>query len=525
MRYGHIISNADLSTVTHSAFSILLRSDDELEMKYKSTRGNAGFVTASEAIIRGMAEDGGLYVPERIPQLEQPLTVMADFSYSRLALHIMKKYLADFTEKELAECIEKAYSNKKFEASEIAPLHRNGGIFFLELHHGPTLAFKDIALSILPHLLKTSLKKHGKTKQVLMLTATSGDTGVSALEGFNGIEGVKTIVFYPEKGVSEIQKRQMVSHNGNNVFVAGVEGNFDDAQNAVKGIFNDEGYGRLLEENNYLLSSANSINIGRLIPQIVYYFHAYLDMLRGKYIKAGEKVNIAVPTGNFGNILAAFYARSMGLPVNKLICASNENNVLYDYMNTGIYNRYRVFRTTCSPSMDILISSNLERLNYYLSGGNTGIVSELMRKLGCFGRYAIPEGMKEGLSDFYGGFATDAETLDSIGRVHEESGYVMDTHTAVAYSVYKKYQAASADCSKTIIAATASPFKFTRSVCSGLGLKTEDKDDFELIEELSKNTGLKIPKALEGLKDRKAIHGTVCRKEDIKSTVSEFLKV
>jgi threonine synthase len=494
-------------------------------MKYRSTRGSGRAAASKEAILRGIAEDGGLFVPERIPSADMPLNDMTGLTYSELALYIMKMYLTDFTESELKGCIDKAYGGRKFEHEGIVPVSRQGDIFFLELYHGPTLAFKDIALSILPHLLMAAIKELEGEKQAVILAATSGDTGVSALEGFAGIDGVRTIVFYPVKGVSDIQRRQMVAHAGKNSFVAGLEGNFDDAQGGVKSIFNDEEYRRLLADNGYMLSSANSINIGRLIPQIVYYFHGYLSMLRDGYIKPGEQVNIAVPTGNFGNILAAYYARRMGLPVSKLICASNENAVLCEYFRTGIYNRYRVFKTTCSPSMDILVSSNLERLNYYLSGENPLLISELMRKLSCFGRYEITREMRYGLDDFYGGYASDEETIESIGRVYAEAGYVMDTHTAVAYSVYKKYQSDSGDRSRTMIAATASPFKFAGSVCSGIGAGGGSCDEFELVEALSKKTGLKIPDAIEGLKYREVVHRTICSKENMKQEISRFLKV
>ncbi len=495
-----------------------------MRINYKSTRGNNGSIASSAAIIRGIAEDGGLYVPDCIPRLGEHFDKMTDSNYSDTALYILRSCLTDFTEEELSDCVGKAYDSK-FGDDEVTPLRGFGNLFFLELYHGPTLAFKDVALSILPHLLKLSLKKQEVTKEVVILAATSGDTGVSALEGFSGIEGVRTIVFYPERGISEIQRKQMVTHRGKNVHVAGIEGNFDDAQKGVKSIFNDEEYRELLDNNNYILSSANSINVGRLIPQIAYYVHAYHAMLKRKWVKPGEKVNIAVPTGNFGNILAAYYAKRMGLPVNKLICASNENNVLYDYMRTGIYNRYRYFRNTCSPSMDILVSSNLERLNYYLSGEDEETVRCLMKKLDAFGRYEITQSMKEGLKDFYGGFATDNEILEVIGKGYDELGYVMDTHTAAAYSVYRQYKADTDDGTKTIIAATASPYKFPGSVCRGLGLDTEGLDDFQLMEQLSLYTGMEIPQVVKGLKDREQVHRTVCDKAEMKNEVSRFLKV
>lgn len=495
-----------------------------MTLMYKSTRKSDCLISPSEAIIRGIAEDGGLYVPNEIPKLDLSLDELVDFNYKKLAFYIMSKFLKDFTKEELAECIEKAYSHK-FEGDEFTPLARKKNMFFLELYHGPTLAFKDMALSILPHLLNTALKKHKITKEVVILTATSGDTGKAALEGFENVEGIKIIVFYPQKGVSEIQRRQMVTQEGDNTYVIGIEGNFDDAQNGVKEIFKDKEYKEFLNNNNYILSSANSINIGRLIPQIVYYFYAYINMLKNKNIENGEEINIVVPTGNFGNILAAYYAKRMGLPVNKLICASNENNVLYDFIRTGVYDSIRNFKITCSPSMDILISSNLERLNYYLCGENEETVADIMKSLSLNGKYKISNAMYEGLSSFYAGFAEDEETRRAIKEVYDVFNYVIDTHTAVAYSVYKKYKEETKDDRKTIIVSTASPFKFTRDVCSSIGIKTDEFDDFQLINELSRKTGLKVPKAIEDLSDRKIIHKKTCRKENMKAVISEYLKV
>lgn len=495
-----------------------------MELMYKSTRGSSELITSSEAIIKGMSEDGGLYIPVRIPKIDIPLQELMNLSYAQLANYILKKFLTDFSEEEIGECINKAYSNN-FNLEEVVQVCRIEDKFYLELYHGPTLAFKDMALSLLPHLLKTALNKHKITKEIVILTATSGDTGKAALEGFKNVERTKIIVFYPDKGVSEIQKRQMITQEGNNTYVTSIEGNFDDAQDGVKEIFNDKEYKEFLYENNYILSSANSINIGRLVPQIVYYFYAYLDMLKKKEIENNEQVNIVVPTGNFGNILAAYYAKEMGLPVNKLICASNENNVLYDFIKTGVYDKQREFKITASPSMDILISSNLERLNYYLSGKNEKILSGFMEKLSLEGKYELTEGMKVGLKDFYAGFATDQETFESIKEVYEEFHYVMDTHTAVAHSVYKKYKEGTEDNTKTIIVSTASPFKFTRSVCNSISIDTEGFDDFELINELSKTTGLKVPASINDLKNRKIIYKDVCKKENMKSVVNNFLKV
>lgn len=495
-----------------------------MELMYKSTRGSSELKTASEAIIKGIADDGGLYIPVEIPKIDRPLHELMNLSYSQLAKYILKKFLTDFSEEELEECINMAYSSN-FNLEEVVGVCKIGEEFFLELYHGPTLAFKDMALSLLPHLLKTALSKHKITKEIVILTATSGDTGKAALEGFKNIDKTKIIVFYPEKGVSEIQKRQMITQEGDNVYVTSIEGNFDDAQSGVKEIFNDIKYKEFLDKNNYILSSANSINIGRLVPQIVYYFYAYLNMLRKKEVGNNELINIVVPTGNFGNILSAYYAKEMGLPVNKLICASNENNILCDFIKSGVYDIHREFKITASPSMDILISSNLERLNYYLSEKNEKIILKFMKKLNSEGKYELTESMKAGLKDFYGGFALDEETFGSIKEVYEKFNYVMDTHTAVAYSVYKKYKQCTEDNTKTLIVSTASPFKFTRSVCSSIGIDIESFDDFQLINELSKKAGIKVPIQIDNLKNRKIIHGNVCNKKNMKSAINDFLKV
>lgn len=495
-----------------------------MNLMYKSTRGSSELITASEAIIKGMAEDGGLYIPVKIPRINTPLHKIMDFSYCKLANYILKEFLTDFSEDEISECIKKAYSNN-FNSEEIVEVKKEGDEFFLELYHGPTLAFKDMALSLLPHLLKTALNKHKITKEIVILTATSGDTGKAALEGFKNIDKTKIIVFYPEKGVSEIQKRQMTTQEGNNVYVTSIEGNFDDAQRGVKEIFNDSKYSEFLDKHNYILSSANSINIGRLVPQIVYYFYTYLSLLKKGEIKNNEKINIVVPTGNFGNILAAYYASEMGLPVNKFICASNENNVLSDFIRTGVYDTHRKFMITASPSMDILVSSNLERLNYYLSGRDEEVITKLMKKLSLDGKYEITQGMKNGLKDFHAGFATDKETYESIKEVYNKFNYVIDTHTAVAYSVYKKYKEKSDDNTKTIIVSTASPFKFTRNVCDSISVGTDGFDDFELINELSKHTGLKVPYSIVELKNKEIIYKNVSNKENMKNVINDFLKV
>lgn len=493
---------------------------------YKSTRGRDENVASSAAIIKGMAKDGGLYVPESIPKInfDADEDELVKLNYKSLAYFILSKFFTDFTEEELKKCIDNAYDNK-FDSDEIAPLKKIGGSYFLELYHGLTLAFKDAALSILPHLMKTALKKQGINKEVVILTATSGDTGKAALEGFNNVDSTKIIVLYPADGVSRIQKLQMVTHAGRNSCVAAVKGNFDDAQKAVKEIFADEDINRRLNSKGYMFSSANSINIGRLVPQIVYYFSSYLNLYKTHQIKKGDKVNAAVPTGNFGDILAGYFAKLMGLPINKLICASNENKVLYDFLNTGTYDANREFFVTNSPSMDILISSNLERLLYFISGENPETVRKLMADLKSSGKYSITSNMAEKLKDFYAGFASQEKTINSIKEIYNLYGEIIDTHTSVAYSVYKDYKNITGDKTKTIILSTASPFKFPKAVMSAIDKKYENVDEFDLIKELSKITNHIIPKGIKDIDERPIIHNTVCEKEKIKDFILEYLGI
>ena len=493
-----------------------------MSLNYKSTRGHGGNVSSPEAIVKGIAEDGGLFVPSNIEKIDKSISELKAMDYKSLAYYIINKFFPEFTEDELSYCVENAY-DEKFDTEKIAPLVEKMGVHFLELFHGPTLAFKDMALSILPYLLKTSQKKLNIDSEIVILTATSGDTGKAALEGFKDVDGIKIIVYYPQDGVSDVQKYQMITQEGENTFVVGIDGNFDDAQNGVKEIFNDKEFNQQLKEDGFVLSSANSINIGRLVPQVVYYFHSYLELLREGKIQEGDKINVVVPTGNFGNILAAYYAREMGLPINKFICASNENNVLTDFFETGIYDKRRELKLTDSPSMDILISSNLERLLFALCG-DSSVIDSLMRDLNEKGVYELPESIKEKLLDFYGGFASQEDTKKTIEEIYEKSDYVIDTHTAVAYSVYEDYKGETGDETVTVIASTASPFKFTRSVSESLNMVTKDKTDFELVEELSKKTGLVIPKSIKGLGDRAVLHDTVCDPEDMKKTIKNILK-
>lgn len=486
---------------------------------YKSTRGLKGSFTASQAIIQGLAKDGGLFVPDRIPDIQADLNLIKNLSYKEMAYFVMSKFLTDFTEEELKECIEKAYGDK-FDTTEIAPLKKIGDAYFLELFHGPTLAFKDMALSILPYLMKTAAKKEKVESEIVILTATSGDTGKAALEGFSEVPGVKIIVFFPEEGVSEIQKMQMRTHKGSNTYVVGINGNFDDAQTGVKGVFADKAFEKKLLESNYVFSSANSINIGRLIPQIVYYFHAYAELFRKGEITWGDKINVTVPTGNFGNILAAYYAKNMGLPIDKLICASNSNKVLFDFLTSGKYDRNRDFVTTISPSMDILISSNLERLLYVLSHGDSSKVNQLMADLKTKGYYELNEVMQKGLSDFIGGYTDEVETKKAISEVFNTHKYLMDTHTAVAYSVYKGNKFENR---KNVIISTASPYKFTASVMRAIDSKYNESDDFTLLKEMGKLLGNEVPAQIKDIQTTAIVHKGVCDKYEIKTMVEKIL--
>ena len=495
-----------------------------MQVLYKSTRGKGETVTASMAILKGLSEDGGLFVPTEIPKLDVPVEKLAQMTYQETAYEVMSRFLTDFTEDELKNCIANAY-DEKFDTKEIAPLHEADGEYFLELFHGATIAFKDMALSILPHLMTTAARKNQVSNDIVILTATSGDTGKAALAGFADVPGTKIIVFYPKHGVSPIQEKQMVTQKGDNTYVVGITGNFDDAQTAVKKMFNDRELSAELNEAGFQFSSANSINIGRLVPQIVYYVYAYSRLVGNGTVKAGEKINVVVPTGNFGNILAAYYAKQMGLPINKLICASNENKVLFDFFRTGTYDRKRDFILTTSPSMDILISSNLERLIYRLTGEDAQKCAELMQALSDGGEYTITEDMKKGLADFYGNYCSEEETNEAIHATYKSSDYVIDPHTAVAAGVYKKYLADTDDHTPTVIASTASPYKFTRSVMDAVAENTEDMDDFALADRLSEISGVKVPKAVEEIRTAPVLHDTVVDAPDMPDTVKKNLGI
>ena len=496
-----------------------------MQVLYKSTRGKGETVTASMAILKGLSEDGGLFVPTEIPKLDVPVEKLAQMTYQETAYEVMSRFLTDFTEDELKNCIANAY-DEKFDTKEIAPLHEADGEYFLELFHGATIAFKDMALSILPHLLITSAKKNDVHNEIVILTATSGDTGKAALAGFADVPGTKIIVFYPKHGVSPIQEKQMVTQKGDNTYVIGIKGNFDDAQTGVKKMFGCETLNRELNAAGYQFSSANSINIGRLVPQIVYYVYAYAALVHNGEIKNGDPINVDVPTGNFGNILAAYYAKNMGIPIAKLICASNTNKVLYDFFATGTYDRNREFHVTTSPSMDILISSNLERLIYRIAGDDANTNKELMDSLKKDGRYTITDDMRAKLEDFYGNYASEAETAEAIKSIYYNTGYVIDTHTAVAASVYKKYVAETSDETKTVIASTASPFKFTRSVMDAIDKAKYDKmTDFELVDELSRIANVAVPQAIEDIRTAPVLHDRVCDKTEMKAVVKDILGI
>lgn len=497
-------------------------------MYYVSTRGWSGSVTSAEAIKRGLAPDGGLFVPETIVRLDpEEIASFAEMDYRERAVSILRHYLDDYAEEELRECVDGAYGSGRFDDERIAPVVRlSENAYMLELWHGPTSAFKDMALQILPRLMVRANMKTRESRETVILVATSGDTGKAALEGFRDVEGTRIIVFFPEDGVSQVQKMQMVSQEGSNVHVVAVKGNFDDTQNGVKAIFSDEELNRDMLENGFRFSSANSINWGRLVPQIVYYFSAYADMLAAREIAEGEKINIAVPTGNFGNILAAWYAREMGLPINRLICASNDNNVLTEFINTGIYNREREFKKTISPSMDILISSNLERLLFELTGRDAAQVRVWMDELKNEGRYAVIGEEKRKLTEMYwGAYSTEEETVETIREVYDDYGYLADPHTAVGIDVYEKYVISTGDITKTVIAATASPFKFNRSVASAVFGEDEiaGRDEFELLDVLSRHCGLTVPAGLAGLSGRPVLHKRVCSREEMKDQVVQIL--
>lgn len=494
-----------------------------MNYNFESTRDNNIKCSASKAVINGIAEDGGLFVRKDIENLKVDITQFFNKSYKEMAKLILVTMLDDYSPEEIEQCVEKAYTGK-FSAEEITPVVKVGNDYVLELFHGPTSAFKDMALSILPHLTTTALKINDVKEKILILTATSGDTGKAALEGFKDVENIKILVFFPNEGVSKVQKKQMLSQEGNNTAVYAIKGNFDDAQSGVKAIFTDKEIKNILKQKNYSLSSANSINIGRLVPQIVYYFFSYMNLAERGEINVGEKVNFIVPTGNFGDILAGYYAKLLGLPVNKLVCAANENNVLYDFVKTGVYDRNRPFHKTISPSMDILISSNLERLLYHLSGNDNKYIASLMNELKENGKYSVNEEIKKELEKvFAAGYTNDVQTKECIKEVYDKYSYLMDTHTAVAYHVMEEFKKESEDPHKNIILSTASPYKFSGAVYEALFGKADTDDEFTVMEELCEKTGVPIPANLKNLKDKKDIHTGIIDKENMKKVLEVIL--
>jgi threonine synthase len=497
-------------------------------MQYVSTRGGSPALMSAEAIKMGLAPDGGLFVPvEAVRVSPDELASFPTLSYQELAVRILSRFLTDYGEAELQACVAAAYGPDRFENGDVAPLVKlSNGLHVMELWHGPTCAFKDVALQILPQFMTRAMRMTGEDRDIVILVATSGDTGKAALEGFADVEGTRMAVFFPSEGVSEVQKRQMLTQTGGNVHVVAVEGNFDDTQTGVKHIFSDAALAEQMTRKGLAFSSANSINWGRLVPQIVYYFSAYASLCKTGDIRCGDPVNFAVPTGNFGNILAAWYARAMGLPVGKLICASNDNNVLSDFLNTGIYDRNRPFHKTASPSMDILISSNLERLLFELSGRDAAQVTAWMASLGQTGRYDVGESMKSEIGNlFHGDWADGQATRQAIVDAWQSWGYVPDTHTAVALDVWKRYAQSTGDTTPTVIASTASPFKFSDHVVSALfgpeALK--GKDEFALLELLAEKTGWPVPKGLQSLKTRPVLHNLHCEADRMRQTVMDLL--
>lgn len=497
-------------------------------MMYQSTRDHRVKVSAATAIAQGISKEGGLFVPETLPKVTlDEIQAMANETYVCRANRILSRFLTDFSQAELEDCTVKAYTGGRFAHPDVAPLAKlSDGVYMLELWHGPTCAFKDMALQILPHLMRVSASKAADGQEVVILVATSGDTGKAALEGFRDAEHTRIMVFYPEDGVSPMQKLQMVTQEGNNVAVCAIRGNFDDAQTGVKTIFTDPAVSDLLKQNGKMFSSANSINWGRLVPQIVYYFSAYADMLKNGALKAGDAMNVVVPTGNFGNILAAYYAKQMGLPIGKLICASNRNRVLTDFIRTGTYDRNRDFYLTSSPSMDILVSSNLERLLFALYGENDTVIAELMNSLSKTGVYTVSDDVKTTLQqDFYGGCCDDEQTAKTIADNFKNKGYLMDTHTAVAVSVYEQYRAETGDTTPTVIASTANPYKFSTSVLEALDVDMTGMDEFDKVEALHTATDAPIPTPLASLSDKQVRFTDVCDKETMEDAVLKAIGI
>ena len=483
-------------------------------MRFISTRGGEFDISSSKAIINGISSDGGLYVPEEFPNLYEKIKNKKSLKYEEISFEIIKEFFTDFTFEEIKFAVDKAYK------SRFKVIEENG---FLELYHGPTAAFKDAALLFLPQIMKLAKEKENISDEIIILAATSGDTGKAALEGFCDVDGFKVLVYYPNDGVSPVQKMQMLTQKGSNVKVVGIKGNFDEAQSGVKEMFGDNELKKRMLSKGVRISSANSINIGRLIPQIIYYYYGYFQLVNKQKIKLGDKINVSVPTGNFGNILAAYYAKEMGLPIAKFICASNENKVLADFFDEGIYDKRRELILTESPSMDILVSSNLERLLFEASGRDSNETKKLMNELEHKGVYSISEKSKEFLNNFYGNYANTKEVYKAIKDLYEKEGYLIDTHTAVAYVVLKKYIKFTGDTTPYLISSTASPYKFSRSITNALEIDTNEDNDFEVIKRLNEFCGINIPTNLKNLDKKKVLHNNICSVNNMRQVREEFV--
>ncbi len=497
-------------------------------MKYISTRGNYKQVDAAEAIRLGMVPTGGLFVPNEVPTIsKEEIDSMRESSYQEIAYQVLKRFLTDYTDKELNEVIKSAYNKSNFDHNDIAPLvNLRDNQYILELWHGPTAAFKDMALQLMPHLLVKAINKVDLDREIVILVATSGDTGKAALEGFKDVDGIEIIVFYPDEGVSKVQERQMITTKGDNTEVVAIKGNFDDCQNAVKEIFGDYDFNQLIKKYDYQFSSANSINWGRLVPQIIYYFVAYIYLLRDGKISLGNKVNISVPTGNFGNILAAYYAYQMGLPVNKFICASNDNKVLTDFLETGVYDIDRDFKKTISPSMDILISSNLERFLFEITDHNEEKINQWYQDLHEEGKFVVDEETKDKIKSlFVGRYASEKETLDTINQIFKECNYLLDTHTAVGVRAYDKYLGHSIDERIAIIDATANPYKFSKAVLEAVQGEVGEENPFDILKKLHKKTGQPVHRGLESLEEKEIRHDRSCSVVEIRDEIKDILKI
>ncbi|WP_282802123.1 threonine synthase [Secundilactobacillus kimchicus] len=497
-----------------------------MTLNYRSTRDpQAATLTASQAILQGLSPDGGLYVPTEAPVLDLPLADLPAMSYQEVAFRVLKAFLTDFTDEELRDCIAAAY-NDTFDDAAIAPVSHHGDDYYLELFHGPTIAFKDLALQMLPHLMTVAAKKNHFSKETVILTATSGDTGKAAMAGFEDVAGTKIIVFYPNNGVSPIQERQMITQTGDNTYVVAINGNFDEAQTNVKEIFNDKAFAAQLAENGFQFSSANSINIGRLVPQVAYYFSAYGQLVATGQLQLGDTVNFSVPTGNFGDILAGFYAKQLGLPIHKLICASNDNNVLTDFFNTGVYNRKRPFKTTMSPSMDILVSSNLERLLFHALDDSASQTAEKMHALETAGQYSVSPEILTGLqTDFWAGYATAAADKQAISDVYHQTNFAIDPHTAVAKAAADQYRTAESDNRPMVIVSTASPYKFPNAVLAAIEDTPVTADGLAAVTQLHDLVGVPLPPAIKRLFDAEVRHHQTVPPGDMQHAIREILHI